>query len=1013
MKRYSLLILLLVLLVPALLTAQTTGKLRGVVVDKESGDALPGANVTIVGTTLGSATDVNGEFIILNVPAGTYDLKSSFIGYRDVTVKGVVVNAGLTKEVNFNLPTEALEGSEVTIVAERPLVEKNATSAVRIQTAEQIEKIPVRGVANIVALQPGVVRQDGDIYIRGGRRDEVGYFLEGASSRDEMTGRDAVSVIPEALEEIQVEAGGYTAEFGGANSGIIRQSLKSGTEQFHLSLQAETDNFADPGEQFLNTYSYGYSDYTVTASGPVPGINKLRFFVAGENEFRRDGMQRFWDGFMINHADTYIDENNFPLTLDNVGTGADRLAFQQMIQDQGLYTPNGTIEATRRERWTGNGTLVYDASPFIVRLGAALTYQSSQGGSPTNIPSRIFNLHRAGLNDLSTALLNLKFTHLVNPTTFWEANVNYYDRRSVSYDPLFASDKHNYWAYNDSIANAEQGVDFYTYFNPIVSPFGNSFNIHGFNFTAPGSPNGYGKSKRGYMGGSFALTTQYKDHEIKLGGNAEYHTVRSYSMSTSAMLNTARVLPDNFRAAYAGDDPAAVGEYNVSLGTSWRYTYGYDLWGNELNTDDVNGARHPQRYAAYLQDKFELSDLVINAGLRLDVIDNDDIEMPDPSNPSWDRVLRGVGSDVKKKDPAVELSPRLGLAFPVSDRTVFHMQYGKFVQPPRLDQMYAGDRYFDHLFTAQNSIQGPIGIGLDPQKTTQYDVGFSQQFADNASFDITYFYKNITDQIQVGRIVTDPLSPAGDYNTLVNGDFATTKGLELQLKLRRTARLAGQINYTFQSAKGTGSVNNSSIAGIEVGSWVPTVIQPLDFEQPQRGSVNLDYRFGKGDGGAALEQMGVNLLASFNSGHPYTLVRGEFGQQASWYAGQITDPRFRYPLEQVNASLTPWNFQLDLRLDKTIDFGSLGANFYVYVQNLTNRENVINVYNRTGNAYDDGFLADEELSASVIAANGGDAFVAMHEQINLNGNGTNYAVDTGNFLLGLPRIIRVGVRLQY
>ncbi|KAA3657239.1 MAG: hypothetical protein DWQ10_13735 [Calditrichaeota bacterium] len=307
----------------------------------------------------------------------------------------------------------------------------------------------------------------------------------------------------------------------------------------------------------------------------------------------------------------------------------------------------------------------------------------------------------------------------------------------------------------------------------------------------------------------------------------------------------------------------------------------------------------------------------------------------------------------------------------------------------------------------------PVGIGLDPQKTVQYDIGFSQQFADNASFDITYFYKNITDQIQTARIVADALSPAGDYNLLVNGDFATTKGIELQVKLRRTARLAGQINYTFQSAKGTGSVNNSAIAGIELGQAIPTVIQPLDFEQPQRGSVNLDYRFGKGDGGAALEQLGFNLLASFNSGHPYTLSEGDFGQQSASYGGQITDPRSRRPLENINASLTPWNFQMDLRVDKTIDFGSLGANFYMYVQNLTNRQNVINVYNRTGNPYDDGFLVNEDLSASVVAANGGDAFVAMHNALNLNGNGTNYSRDTGNYLLGLPRIIRVGVRLQY
>ena len=150
----------------------------------------------------------------------------------------------------------------------------------------------------------------------------------------------------------------------------------------------------------------------------------MRFFAAGENEYRRDRQQRFWEGFNITHSDTYIDANNFPLTIDNVGTTEPRLAFQKMIQDQGLHTPDGNIEAMRRERWTGNGTLVYDASPFIIRLGGAVKFRQNQGTSSTNVPYRIFYLGLQRLYDQSTALLNLKLPHLVNPTTVREAHLN-------------------------------------------------------------------------------------------------------------------------------------------------------------------------------------------------------------------------------------------------------------------------------------------------------------------------------------------------------------------------------------------------------------------------------------------------------------------------------------------------------------------------------------------------------------------------------------------------------------
>ena len=104
----KLLFLTLIVLLPASLFAATTGKIVGKVTDKEMGGSLPGANVVIEGTLLGAATDVDGRFIILNVPVGTYSLKARFIGYRDVTVQNIRVHAGLTAEVNFAMPSEVL-----------------------------------------------------------------------------------------------------------------------------------------------------------------------------------------------------------------------------------------------------------------------------------------------------------------------------------------------------------------------------------------------------------------------------------------------------------------------------------------------------------------------------------------------------------------------------------------------------------------------------------------------------------------------------------------------------------------------------------------------------------------------------------------------------------------------------------------------------------------------------------------------------------------------------------------
>ena len=225
------------------------------------------------------------------------------------------------------------------------------------------------------------------------------------------------------------------------------------------------------------------------------------------------------------------------------------------------------------------------------------------------------------------------------------------------------------------------------------------------------------------------------------------------------------------------------------------------------------------------------------------------------------------------------------------------------------------------------------------------------------------------------------------------------------------------MNYTFSRSLGTGSAPTTAVAGIEQVTQTPTILSPLDFHRPQRGSISFDYRFAQGDGGPILQQLGLNLLMNFSSGHPYTRSEGEFGQQTANLAGQITDPRSRRPLTAVNATLTPWNYDLNLRLDKTFNIQGFGLNVYTYVQNLTNRKNVVNVYRRSGNAFDDGFLSNSDLSSPIVAANGGAAYVALHNAINLNGNGDNYAQGESDIiglqLLGPPRQLRFGAKLEF
>ena len=242
MNRKSLFLLLLSLLLPTLIMAGTVGNIKGKVTDSQTGDPLVGANVVVTGTSFGATADVNGDFVINNLVAGTYQLRCSYIGYQTITINNVRVNADLTSEANFQLPDEKLTISTVVVQAQRPLVNKSATNAVHITTSEDIQSLPVRGVTNIIGLSAGVVLHDGAVTIRGGRIDEVGFNLEGVNITNPMAGGRAVSISQDAVEEIQVQAGGYSAEFGGANAGIVRQSLKSGGSEYKASVEYITDN---------------------------------------------------------------------------------------------------------------------------------------------------------------------------------------------------------------------------------------------------------------------------------------------------------------------------------------------------------------------------------------------------------------------------------------------------------------------------------------------------------------------------------------------------------------------------------------------------------------------------------------------------------------------------------------------------------------------------------------------------------------------------------------------------
>jgi hypothetical protein len=422
--------------------------------------------------------------------------------------------------------------------------------------------------------------------------------------------------------------------------------------------------------------------------------------------------------------------------------------------------------------------------------------------------------------------------------------------------------------------------------------------------------------------------------------------------------------------------------------------YGYDIvdqFGNHIvQGDDVN-PRHPLIGAFYLRDKVDFPDFSFNGGIRVDYLNVNGEVLKD--------VNVVVGPDGSLLPPSVyeqskadiSVSPRLGFSFPVTDKTIFVAQYGKFIQMPPLDYLYTNRIAFSQFF--QTSLQDVAeNSSLTPEKLTSYEVGVKQTVGDYLNMGVTAYYRSTQDQIGVNKVLASQYVPIG-YTIYQNSDFSVSRGLEFYLSLRRFNRFAADISYTLLYASGTGSTPGEKINLVNQQSVYPQFTFPLAFDQRHTGNINLDYRFGetdvpKGTWGQILKNLGFNVLFSFNSGRPYTarLLPTQPFQPSS---GEATSPK--------NSVYTDWNFSMDFKLDKSVNIWKTSWNFYIYVTNLLNNQLIQSVWEGTGRPDDDGYLNTTQGSIANT----------------IPGYVDNYRLRIQNpFNWGPPRQIRFGIRMN-
>ena len=977
--------------------SQTTGKIRGKVTSAD-GQPLAGANVIVDGTTKGAATDGDGSYTILNVEAGTYSVTATYIGYQSSTESNVSIKVDLTTPLNFAMATSAVEGEVVTIVGEKRLIEKSATNSVRSVSSEEIQNSASRSVSGMLDMQAGVNITNGRLSIRGSRAEEVAYTLDGASITDVVnTGRD-VSAIPEALAEISVESGGFGAHIGGANSGVVRQTLKTGGNEVMGSARFETGD-------------YGHTDLTATVGVPIG--DKIKTFIALRSNHVDDWDPTYYTDFSINNGEM-LESTVSGSTPDGDSV---QVVFNSGGKDGVAHRSQDVLQI--------NATGTVDLGPLNLRLSAVVdnnTYESNA------LPIYyMFNTERLPKTERKLSMYNARANYFLNPNMLLTAGLSTFKRTYEKYDDGMGKPGNfgDLLGHYDSTSIAAAGLDasYWAGGNTDYATPGATYNSPGayyvantFAFSRPGDIlTDYDKNERSSFGFDAGLTWQRGDHEIRTGFDYKKYTYRVYELSTTAMYNINKGIADG---NYTREQAASGDNVTVTNALSLYNRdgqIGYDDYGNEVD-DGFDGPREPTVTSFYLNDKFESGDLVISAGVRLDNFMMDDFKMKDPANPGWDQSNQGIIEDqFEDSETKSVLQPRIGLAFPVSDQMVFHLQYGKFAQMPELDLPYASTRYMHLVWGGQNYTPDPMGFDLDPIETTQYEVGMSYQFLPSAAIDVTAFAKNTTGQVVIGKNdavdINNTYGVAQDAFYYKNGDFTTVNGFEFTLRTRRVSNLQTYGSYTWSDARGINSDPNTGAGNIaqDLLSPPPLMISPLYYHNKHRGAVALDYRLGEDQG--VLSGLGINFEYKFNSGHPYTLSDGGMGQRAADGGAILADARSREPQESIGGSTTPWQYYSNLKVDYKMSLGGVGVTLFAYVDNLFDTKNVINVYSRSGNAYDDGFLTDPALSSEIVAANG-QTYVDLYRNVNLE-NRQHYMTDFGFDVFATPQIVKMGVAVNF
>ena len=976
--------------VPSVLAQQ--GKIDGVVTDAGTGETIPGASVVIEGTTQGAATQVDGYFFINNVRPATYTLVVSFVGYVTQRVEGVRVSTGLTTTKDIQLSEDAVGMDEIVVTSERPIVQLDVSANVASLNAEAFEDLPVAGVTEVLDLQAGI---EPGLRVRGGGLNEVAFVVDGMNLRTGRSNEPFTNISYTSLEEVQVQTGGFNAEYGNVRSGIVNLTTKDPSrtrytvDAIYRYEPAQAKTLEALGGMSLDNCTYPTTQGDCDSWFIRPFLDED---VAWEGTGAKDDQGNpVWDSYTQNQYNSFEGWNAIAERLRN-DEGFDVTA--QDMQDYFKHTHRKDNEITKPDYEvdvTVAGPLVPTMSDKLGDLRFSASYRGTQTAylypqtrdaftSQTIQGKIISNISRG----MKISVQGMRGTERGINRNQGSADIRMYNGNMPSY-PWWGTGAETV----DGISRRGRVI-----FSDGAFPLANiDHTMLGATFTHTLSQSTF------YEVNLQNISSKYRSHfpNLRDGSFIENNTFTPVPYTN----NFGRLTPageqnrdqvtcfggasdlngDGKTLPYCvGDEPFGfLGQGGNLLGGAettgghWVktrdtsdvsvFTGRFDLTSQvtrvlqiktgaeliisdfDLNYKRVNLAligpepeedfpfqRQPIQGAAYAQGKLEFQGMIANLGVRVDFYD---------ANTEW--WVTDNPYDQAYRQRANELDELLDKEDP--DAQIYiSPRIGVSFPISNNSKLYFNYGHFRQLlqpfdvFGVRQSRNGGIDILGNPDhpmpQTVAYELGFDQNLFDQYLLRISGFYRDIRNQPR--QVTYNGLGGVVNYRITEPWNYRDVRGAEITLTKLRGNWIRGFINYTYLQSKG--------------GNFGYGVFHENTFQQRTYLRTSTDYR--QGSSLAEPFIRGNLLLLTPSSFVPEVFdgallgdwrvsLLGEWrkGRQWRWAGGGSAPPEL-----QENVSWRSYvNF--DLRFTKHINTRFGGAQLFIDVANVFNRRHL---YNDTG-----------------------------------------------------------------